>query len=434
MRSWKLSVISVRFVGAALAATCAAASLGGCPQTGGIGDGGDDVVEGPPGPAGPQGPAGPAGPQGVPGPQGAQGPAGPAGEAGPAGPPGVAGANGLDCWDLNGNGQFDAATEDLNGDGVGDARDCVAASVFGDGSAGPLTINANTNWSVAPVSNLNFTNFVVDAGVTLTVPSGTVIRCNGTFTNNGNIVVLAEAAGGSTISLDDTMLLASYQAAEAGVARDPAGPGEFGNNTTVRAGGLPGLGLFEIQARFLLEPGLEAGGGGGPAGLDDPGSRGGGALVVRARDAILNAGTIRADGEGSANNGGAGGGGGIIILASAESVTNAVSGVIQARGGVGENVDNNEAASGGGGGGIIHFIAPVVTATGTADVSGGAGGVGGAAGTITDALRSGGGGGGACGGDGGIGASAQPDGSSAAGGTGSPGFVLTTLINPAVLF
>lgn len=430
MRSWKIGMFSLRFGATAFAVVLATASLGGCPQTG---DGGD-VIEGPPGPAGPQGPQGPAGPAGAQGVQGPQGPAGPAGATGPAGPPGVAGANGLDCWDLNGNGQFDAATEDLNGDGVGDARDCVAAGVFGDGSAGPLTINANTNWSVAPVSNLNFTNFVVDAGVTLTVPSGTVIRCNGTFTNNGTIVVLAEADGGETISLDGTTLMASYQAAEAGVARDTAGPGEFGNNTEVRAGGLPGLGLFEIQARFLLEPGLEAGGGGGPAGVSDPGSRGGGALVVRARDAILNAGTIRADGEGSTGNGGGGGGGGIIILASAESVTNDAAGVIQARGGVGEDADNNEAASGGGGGGIIHFVAPVVTAAGTADVSGGAGGTGGAAGTISDALRTGGGGGGACGGNGGAGASAATDGFSAAGGAGSPGLVLTTLINPAVLF
>ena len=34
------------------------------------------------------------------------------------------GAAGLSCWDLNGNGAFDAATEDANADGIADALDC----------------------------------------------------------------------------------------------------------------------------------------------------------------------------------------------------------------------------------------------------------------------------------------------------------------------
>jgi len=32
--------------------------------------------------------------------------------------------NGLDCWDLNGNGVFDVATEDKDGDGIPTADDC----------------------------------------------------------------------------------------------------------------------------------------------------------------------------------------------------------------------------------------------------------------------------------------------------------------------
>ena len=54
-------------------------------------------------------------------------PAGDDGDAGPQGPPGPTGEA---CWDLNGNGQPDPATEDLNGDGVVDTLDCNAAPTF----------------------------------------------------------------------------------------------------------------------------------------------------------------------------------------------------------------------------------------------------------------------------------------------------------------
>lgn len=43
-----------------------------------------------------------------------------------AGPPGKPGADGLNCWDLNGNGKPEP-NEDLNGDDVWDARDCRGA-------------------------------------------------------------------------------------------------------------------------------------------------------------------------------------------------------------------------------------------------------------------------------------------------------------------
>ncbi len=101
---------------------------------------------GPPGDKGEQGPMGlagaqgPQGLQGVTGPQGFSGdrgdergdsgPMGPVGlpvppgdcsaGVGPIGPPGLAG---VDCFDLNGNGIGDAS-EDINGDGLHDQRDC----------------------------------------------------------------------------------------------------------------------------------------------------------------------------------------------------------------------------------------------------------------------------------------------------------------------
>jgi hypothetical protein len=376
----------------------------------------DEPIEGPPGPAGPQGPAGIQGPQG------------------PAGP---AGADGIDCWDLNANGTLDAATEDINGDGVGDARDCVAARVYGDGSAGPLQIESDTDWSTMPVTNLNFTDFSIEGGVALTIPSGAIIRCTGTFVNNGTIVIVPEALGGATLGIDGTTASPAHQSPEAGIARAPAGSAEIGDATAPRQGGAGGLNVFEIQARFLLHPGLEAGGGGGAAGIDDAGLRGGGVLVVRARGALTNSGAIFADGQSASGvpSGGGGGGGGLVILASGTSVSNAGAGTISARGGDGEAPDGNEAASGGGGGGIVHIIAPTINvAVASVNVTGGAGGAAAAAGTITGSLRSGGGGGGACGGNGGAGATAETDGSSAVGVGGGNGFLLQTTADPTLVF
>jgi len=56
---------------------------------------------------------------------------GAAGAAGAAGAPGTDGTDGTDgqaCWDLNGNGLADLATEDINGDGVVDVADCGAGT------------------------------------------------------------------------------------------------------------------------------------------------------------------------------------------------------------------------------------------------------------------------------------------------------------------
>src|SRR5262245_28730335 len=61
--------------------------------------------------------------------------------------------------------------------------------VYGNGSAGARTISADESWLEGgnPPANIQFTNFTIDAGVTLIIPSGTVIRCTGTFTNNGTL-------------------------------------------------------------------------------------------------------------------------------------------------------------------------------------------------------------------------------------------------------
>src|SRR5262245_37476721 len=67
--------------------------------------------------------------------------------------------------------------------------------IYGNGSAGARAIATDEDWTLTPVDDPQFTDFTVNAGVTLTVPSGTVIRGTGTFTNNGKIVVARFAAG-----------------------------------------------------------------------------------------------------------------------------------------------------------------------------------------------------------------------------------------------
>ena len=47
------------------------------------------------------------------------------GAAGATGSPGTPGSDGQACWDLDGNGVGDVATEDINGDGVVDSLDCA---------------------------------------------------------------------------------------------------------------------------------------------------------------------------------------------------------------------------------------------------------------------------------------------------------------------
>ncbi len=119
---------------------------------------------GAPGQAGAQGQPGPQGAQGLAGLQGAQGQQG---LQGPAGNPGAAGA-------------------------PGDLR------IYGDGSAGSRTVSNLEAWAGSGVIalNLQFQNFTVNPGATLTVPSGTVIRVAGVFQNNGTIRVLPWGGGG----------------------------------------------------------------------------------------------------------------------------------------------------------------------------------------------------------------------------------------------
>jgi hypothetical protein len=301
--------------------------------------------------------------------------------------------------------------------------------IYGDGSAGALAVTASGSLlTLAGSANLQFTNVTVDAGVTLNVPSGTLIRCTGTFTNNGTVVVgTGEVSGGQgTVP-------------GVGVSHQPAGNSITSTVDTVVLGGASGgVGLSADEAALLLVVTPSAGGAGGGTfdGAGDRGGAGGGELVVLAQGGIANNGTgvIRADGGSAFLEGAAGGAGGIVILASHTSATNA--GLISARGsnGVHASGGDNIGASGGGGGGIVHLISPSITTTGgTIDV---AGGTGGASGTGSAGRRTTGAGGGACGGNGGGGGYVinAPANTLEAGGNGTAGYSFETLEDPTALF
>ena len=70
-----------------------------------------------------------AGLAGCSGDDGKDGATGTPGDTGATGDTGAPGSNGLNCWDLNGNGVADPATEDVNGDGKVDINDCRTPSI-----------------------------------------------------------------------------------------------------------------------------------------------------------------------------------------------------------------------------------------------------------------------------------------------------------------
>jgi hypothetical protein len=311
----------------------------------------------------------------------------------------------------------------------------MPVDVYGDGSAGDLTVSTDSLLSaVAPSGNLQFGNVTIEAGATLTVPSGTHFRCTGGFTNNGTLLV--------------------WTGAVAPAGEGPANPGisPAGAEAGSLAGSRGGQGLTAEQALTVSDVSVLAGGAGATTAMNtyvaasegvsvsasgDVGGDGGGGLLVLAEGPITNAGTIQTDGgDASAVGGGGGGAGGIIILASAASIDN--TGSILARGG-----DGGAAGvagvyffcpGGGGGGGLVRLLSPGITA-GTVDVSGGTGGAGGpTTGAVGGAY--GGAGGGGCGGNGGSSGrlTTYTPYTSDAAEPGDPGQVISTLTNPTALF
>jgi hypothetical protein len=347
--------------------------------------------------------SGAATPEGVVGPQGPAGSQGLQGETGPTGltgPQGLAGADGQ-------------------------------LRIYGNGSAGARVVSVS---GTMDDTNFQYTDFTVNAGVTFSVPSGTVIRCTGTFTNNGTITVLPGCPGGQIEGTDTGQVLPNLWNPDPGISLRAPENGEIGDTT--RRGGRGGTGLSAFQAQFVLIPGPKAGGGGAGTMLGGTGAggSGGGSLVVLAQTGIVNAGVgqILADGTMGVNGTG-GGGGGVIILASPGTVTN--SGIISTQGGAGNDSNNAVGPGGGGGGGIVHLLAPTIqTGGGTINVSGGAAGA--VVANVGSVTREGGSGGGACGGNGGDGGGTTggPISPANPGTNGADGYSVQSLVDPTALF
>ena len=302
-----------------------------------------------------------------------------------------------------------------------------AVRVYGNGSAGSLTITEAT--SLSSVNN-QYTDITIIAGQTLTVPSGTTLRCTGTFLNNGTIVVSPAGYGGLIRAYGGTApsLIASTLASK-GLSEHPAENGDVGTSSGDIWFGYGGRPVTTAFAKNLLIPHPFAGGAGGGTFATSGGS-GGGSLRIACQGAMYNAGTIAADGQGTASAAG-GGAGGLIILASGEQVTN--TGSISVNGGVGGNSvgGGDHAASGGGGGGVVHLISPIAPVTGTITATGGAGGT--AGGSVTSSPRGAGAGGGSFYGTGGSGSYVTTDNSTGGGSAGTDGMSFSTTADPLSL-
>jgi hypothetical protein len=302
--------------------------------------------------------------------------------------------------------------------------------IYGDGSAGARTI---TGIVALEDVNLQFTDLTIETGAFVGVPSGSVIRCAGTFTNNGLLTVVGGAEGAEVFAPSTASVHPADRAAHPGVSPAPAMNGEQTDNTLGNtAQGDGGAGLPERQARRLLAPGLFGGGGGGGARSASGGvaGGGGGSLTILASAGVFNNGQINASSLGQPNLCAGGGAGGVLIIGSRGTVTN--NGTLRAAGGKGGDSSNDCGAGGGGGGGIVHLLGPAIN-VGVVDVAGGAPGATGAPGSVNLARRSGGGGGGGCAGKGGLGGPVFGSNPMAAT-AGNPGLVLQSQLDPTSLF
>ena len=287
-----------------------------------------------------------------------------------------------------------------------------------------LTISANTNWSSTPPTNPNFNNILIETGQTLTVPAGTTIRCAGGFVNNGTLLVTGGVQIGSVtgISTGNSPTSGDHAYAHPGDSYGPASLGHV-DNTAVNVlavsltGGNGGKLIPQVVAmtshdRFKF-------GGGSGAGYDNQGGHGGGLVRVQCAGAIVNTGTIDAQGFNGSNA--SIGGGGIVILQSGSTIDNS-SGTIDVSGGDGRISSSFGGNGGGGGGGIIILISSGVATLGTENISEGLGATG--ATVVSSTTRRSGGGGGASGGAGGNGGSVGSTGTPSNGLNGGEGYVI----------
>ncbi|MBV8673534.1 MAG: hypothetical protein JOZ33_08880 [Acidobacteriaceae bacterium] len=124
-------------------------------------------------------------------------------------------------------------------------------SIFGNGSAGNKHISVDTTFDGSEF-NLQYTNFTIDAGVTLTLPSGAILRCLDTFTNHGTLIVTTAAAGGQYGNRSSSTIDGGSRPAHPGVSAGAAGTGSVDPGTVFQGsgyavGGNGGVGLQGLR-------------------------------------------------------------------------------------------------------------------------------------------------------------------------------------------
>lgn len=323
-------------------------------------------------------------------------------------------------------------------------REVLATTQFfyGSGSCGDLTIAESTSLENP---GCQYRNITIQAGATLSVVSGSIIRCTGSFTNNGTITVAPGVIGGQIEGISSLAIVPAMQPAHPGNSTGSAGSGSIVSSSTGTAvGGTRSQGNNGSSSGMLV-PALIGGGGGGAA--YSPGGRGGGALTVLCKGLINNVGTISAAGQAGPGIGSGGGAGGVVTLASQTRVVQ--TGTVSVVGGVGGNSTSllnlgdgsllAVSAGGGGAGGLIQIFAPDLGIVGGANlVSGGsAGSVNDSAIGISNILIGGGAGGSSIMARGGVGGTINYaeshiiDGNA---GAGDAGAVVSRAIDPASIF
>jgi hypothetical protein len=297
------------------------------------------------------------------------------------------------------------------------------------------TLRVRTGETVTlSTGNTAYRDFFVEAGGTLTVPSGTVIRVTGGGCDIAGTLSISTGSGGGKRPDVSTGfgMDRGFSPAHAGISRRSAGFGDISQSVDTVIGGSGGLGLESEQAMQIRYPGLFGGGGGAP-GLVETGGAGGGSFVLLCEKPIRISGTVSANGFSALGAGGGGGAGGVVVFGSENRIVAAAGSSITAAGGDGGPAAANSAPGGGGGGGIVYLIAPNISTSGSISVLGGSAQSGGS-GVVQNQVRSGGGGGGACGGNGGDGGNINSDLSHSVSLAGSAGHNLRARVSPRYIF
>ncbi len=314
--------------------------------------------------------------------------------------------------------------------------------IFGISQAGRRSFAANsptlrvrTGENVTlNTGNTAYRDFFIEAGATLSVPSGTVIRVTGGSCDiAGTLSVLTSAGGGKRPDVSTGFGIdRGSSPAHAGISRRSAGFGDISQSVDTVIGGSGGLGLESSQAMQIRYPGLFGGGGGAP-GLVETGGAGGGSFVLLCERQISVTGTVLSNGFSALGAGGGGGAGGVVVFGSENRIVTTASSLISAQGGDGGPAAANSAPGGGGGGGIVYLVSPNISTSGSISVLGGSGQSAGS-GVVQNQIRSGGGGGGACGGNGGDGGNINSDLSHSVSSAGSAGHSIESRVSPRFIF